>query len=346
MRILIVKTHAIGDLLLVTPSISAVRSIYPSASISVLTGKWSAPVLYNNPNIDEIITIDDSILFGRKWGKIMDFINELRKKKFDLAFIFQPSMKIRFLIYSTSIKKRIGLAFKGNNLFLTDPVLWEPNKSRYIVENYLDLVKKVKDDHFDVKVDLYLTNDEKEAANSFLDKKGIIKKEKLIGIAPGGGKNPRDHVPMKVWDKNKYVDVIKKIIEKFDHTILLFGSAMDKDICNYIKEKTSDRVIDTSGEIDLRMLMALIDKCELLLTNDSAPVHFAIAQGIPSITIFGPTNPYSLLPDHPDHTAIVSPIECSPCYSHEAFPGCDTPCCMDYIDAGCVFDAIERKLLS
>jgi heptosyltransferase-2 len=344
MKILVVKTHAIGDLLLVTPSIRALRSICPHSEISVLSGSWSAPILQHNPYINEIITFDDNILFDKKWGGIFKLVNKLRKKHFDLALIFQPSMKVRVMIYSAMIKKRVGLAFGNRRSLLTDSILWEPNRSRYIAENYLDLIRKINDDDFDTKLDLFLTDSEKKAADSYLTKKGIDKKNRLIGIAPGGGKNPRDYVPVKIWDKIKFVELINRILDDFDARILLFGGKTDADICRYIKSETSDKVIDTSGEVDLRQLMALIEKCDLLVTNDSAPVHFAVALKTPSIVIFGPTNSYSLLPDDPDHTAIVSPIECAPCYSNEGFPGCDAPCCMDYIDVEDVYNALKRKL--
>jgi len=344
MKILIVKTHAIGDLLLVTPSIRAIRGLFPDAEISLLTGAWSAPVLQNNPYIDEIISVDDDILFQRKWMAIWGLVRRLKRKHYDLAFILQPSGKIRFMVFSAMIKERIGLAFEGKGFFLTDPVLWEPKRSRYIAENYLDVVRKVGKGDFDTVLDLFLTDDEIMRAERFLKERGIDSRRKLIGIAPGGGKNPRDYVPMKLWGRERFVEVIRKVRGQFDVGVVLFGSEHDREICGYIRSNTPEGVIDTSGEVDLRGLMALIKRCELLLTNDSAPVHFAIALGTPTVTLFGPTNPYTLLPNDPNHVAITSTVNCSPCYSHEAFPGCDAPCCMDYIDVETVFNVVAKKL--
>jgi len=344
MKILIVKTHAMGDLLLVTPSIRALRSIYKDAEITVMTGKWSAPILYNNPYINNLITIDDSILFKRRYFSILSLIIELAKKQFDIAFIFQPSISIHALIFASFIKRRIGLSFKNRGFMLTDPVTWDPGSSRYIAENYLDTVKKIKNDSYEIKLDLFLTQNEIEEAEHFLEKNGVSGCRKVIGISPGGGKNPRDYVPMKIWDTGKYINLINRLQAEFDIDILLFGADNDKNICGEIGSKTLKKVIDTCGKTNIRQLIALIRKCDLLLTNDSAPVHFAVAVGTPSITIFGPTNPYTLLPENPEHHGITSPIDCSPCYSHEAFPGCDTPCCMDYIDVETVLDTIRNKL--
>jgi heptosyltransferase-2 len=212
------------------------------------------------------------------------------------------------------------------------------------VKNYLDVVQKIEDGNYDTRLDLFLTDSEIEEANKYLGKKGIDKEKKLIGFAPGGGKNPRDFVPMKIWDIGKFADIINRIEKNFNVSIVLFGGKSDIEVCRQIKSETSDKVIDTSGEVALRGLMALIQKCDLLVTNDSAPVHFAVALKTPTVTIFGPTNPYSLLPDDTKHIAVQSPISCSPCYSHKAFPGCDTPCCMDYIETDDVYNAIVKQL--
>jgi len=344
MKILVVKTHAIGDLLLITPSIRELKKLYPESSISVLTGRWSAPVLEDNPYIDEVITFDDSIFFKKKWLKIVGLIKKLREKKFDKAFIFQPSLKVRLLIYLAGIKERIGLSFLDKDYFLTKSVYWDPNGSKYVGENYFDLVHRKEDLDYCLGMELFLTDSEREKTGKYLLNKGNTGKKKLIGIAPGGGKNPRDDVSMKIWNKDRYVGLIENINKENEAEIILFGAKSDKEICNYIKSQLSFNVIDSCGEVDLRGLMGLIERCDLLVTNDSAPVHFGLALKVPIVVIFGPSNPYALLPEKGNYRAVISTAECSPCYSNAPFEGCETPCCMDLIGVEDVFNAVKEML--
>jgi len=134
----------------------------------------------------------------------------------------------------------------------------------------------------------------------------------------------------------------------YDIVFLLFGDQNDVEI-DKITEKAMHQgvhLINLKGKTTFRELGALIWHLDLLITNDSSPLHLAVALQKPVVALFGPTANWTLCPNSENATAVQSPAKCSPCYGFGRFPGCHTPICMAELSIDTVKIAIEKSLTS
>lgn len=348
-KILIVKTHAIGDVLLVTPSIVALKKLFPETRFYALVGKWSCSALEDNPHIEELISYDDNILFNyRIWG-ILKLIFRIKKENFDWAFIFQPSILIQLLILLSGIPYRIGFDNRGGGGILNKSVPWKINDNRYVALNFLELTKSVGASVSSPHLEFYIPKEAERYAENFLkDYNDILRSGKvIIGLCPGGGVNPRDVVLAKLWPIDKYVKLIMQMIDTLDARFIVFGSHDDNPYVDRLFRYCgpySDFLVNACLKTNLKQLGAMFKFCKMIITNDSATLHIAVALNIPSLSIFGPTNHYCLIPNDARHYAIQSNVECSPCYHNSPFPGCNRIQCMEEIIVDEVVEIATKHL--
>lgn len=347
-NILIIKTHAIGDVLLVTPSIRYVRKKFPKAKISMLVGNWAKEVIEENPYIDKLISFDDSILLKKKVTKFLKLIYKLRKEKYDLCIMFHCNPIIHLMAFLIGSPQRMGFEEGNSGFSLTHKVPMEQGLTgRYMADIYFDLVDSGRIIKRNNRLDFFLKEDEKKFAVSILEKYGITKNTFLVSMAPGGGRNPREDVLAKQWSPKGFREVAESIIKDFNGSVIILGSSNDSVIAEEIVDNLSLNPVNLCGLTTLRESAALIGKSNLLITNDSAPHHIAVALGVPSITIFGPTMPETFIPDHgrDKHLYVKSKLDCSPCYKG-LFPGCHKPKCMEYISSEDVISLIKNLVTS
>ena len=347
-NILIVKTHAIGDVLLITPSIRYIREKFPESRISMLVGKWSKEVVVGNPYIDKLITFDDSILLNKKVIEFLKLIFQLRKEKYDLCILFHCNPIIHLIAFFIGSSQRMGFEEGNSGFSLTHKVPMEQGLSgRYMGDIYFDLVDPEKTVKRDMRLTLVFMESEKNIAQETLKKYGVTKNSFFVSIAPGGGMNPRENVLAKRWLPSGFKEVAKSIINDFNGKVLILGSSHDRDVGEEISTDIWPKPVNLCGLVTLRQSAALIGESNLLITNDSAPHHIAVALCVPSITIFGPTMPETFIPEHgrDKHLYVKSKLDCSPCYKG-LFPGCKEPKCMEYVSANEVIFLIKKILIN
>ncbi|MCD6326913.1 lipopolysaccharide heptosyltransferase II [bacterium] len=342
-RILVVKTHAIGDLLMVTPSIRAIRLLFPDAHISALTGKWSAPILVGNPDIDELLEFPDEALFGHKIGALSRLSRGLRALRFDLATIFQPSAPVQMLIALAGVPERIGFDLNGSGASLTRALAWSPNSERFIGDYYMDIPRALGFTGDAPHSVLALADEERAAASHKYLAPSLTQDDKIVAVCPGGGNNPRDSVPQKLWPAERFAHVAEVLARETGARILLLGGRADVDVLDAVASHLSHNAIRPVGT-SLRELACLISSCDLIISNDSAPVHIAAALSVPCVAIYGPSNPHAVAPNASTSHIVASEAPCSPCYSNERFPGCAEPYCMEGISVDTVLEASRAAL--
>lgn len=342
-RILVVKTHAIGDLLMVTPGIAALRQLFPNAHIAALSGRWSAEILVGNPDLDETIEFPDELLFGHKVGGLLRLASQIQAKRFDLACIFQASAPVQMLIALAGIPERIGFDLNGSGCSLTRRLDFSPNSERFVGDNYMDVPRALGFEGEMPPTVLNLSDNEKEEAFQIHLAETVAPDTKLIAVCPGGGKNPRDKVNAKLWPADRFAQVASKLAREIGARVLVLGGPDDENMLRNVMDLLPFKGIKPTGTT-LRELACLISFSSLLITNDSAPVHIAAALGVPCVAVYGPSNPLAVAPPVATHHVVRTTAECSPCYSNERFPGCDRPFCISMITTESVL-AEARKAL-
>lgn len=346
-KILIIKTHAIGDLLMSSCGIRETKQAYPRSEITVMTGKWSAPIIENNPHIDKTLIFDDRILFKKKIFALFSLIFKIRKEKFDIAFIYHPNPLIHLLFaYLTGIKERYGFR-RTSSRFLTGYIIEQGDNNYYYPQNFVNLLQAANiAPPENYKLDIFPQEKHHQEVTSLFDNSQIVSSDRIVVIAPGGSHNSKEKVSARVWPWEKYCDLIN-LLHEYNPSlqIVLTGGPTDNQTAEQIIEKLSIPIHNFCGKTSLLGTAVLIEKSKLLICNDSSLLHVALAQDTAVSCIFGPTAIETRIPENKKEYSVQSTTSCSPCYRYGGFPGCNINiACMENISADIVFNKVKPLL--
>ncbi|MFA5286982.1 MAG: lipopolysaccharide heptosyltransferase II [Candidatus Omnitrophota bacterium] len=279
-RILIVRTDRIGDVLLSTPVIKAVREKYPQAFIAVMVSSYAKDIVEGNPYLDEVI-IYDKAGKHKSWLRSIKFARNLDKKRFDLAIILHPTNRAHLLTFLAGIPKRVGYDRKLGFL-LTDRFAHTKERGeKHELEYNLDLLRDLEIRAEDKNLFMPIKKESEEWANDFFKREGIKADDKLLAI------NPAASCPSKVWPPERFAKVADKLAQKYGFKILLVSSSKDLLIAQCVIKNMRSSVISLAGKTSLSQLASLLKRCSFFISNDSGPVHIASSVGTPVISIFG-----------------------------------------------------------
>ncbi len=349
-KILIVQTAFIGDVVLTTPLIKAVKEIYPEAKLSFLTTAKGKELVEEIKELDEVIAYDKR---GRDKGIIRFFrlIKDLRARSFDLSLAPHRSHRTALLLFMASIPLRVGytensFSFLYNRKIHRDPTIHQ-------VERALLLLKPLgKESRNYRRTYLNLSPVVEREAQNLLEQVEIKGSDLVIGVSPGSV------WATKRWTPEGYGELITQLSRVYGAKVLILGGPEDQEVVKEVlfhcagepfdpaAGGAQDRPINLAGQSSLKQLVALIDRCELFIGNDSGPMHIAVARGVPVIAIFGPTTPeLGFSPYSPDSLVIQRELDCRPCSPHG---GRRCPKghfkCMNSISAGEVLEAAGKFL--
>jgi lipopolysaccharide heptosyltransferase II len=312
-KILIVRTDRIGDVVLSTPVIEALRKTYPQSWIAFMTRPYTADILQGNPLLDEIIIYDKD---GRQRGWLANiiFALSLRKKKFDVAIILNATNRAHIITCLAGIPKRVGYERRCSFL-LTDKIKDEKSKGLKHESAYnFDLLKLIGVNEESKKTLVPVLQEDIDFITTYLHNKDVRQSDKLIIVHPSASCNS------KIWPQENFTEAIKKLLIKNNVKIILICSQEHSDICQAIYKEFPPGRIFILKELKLKKLTALFNKASLLISTDSGPVHLAVAAGCPVVDIFG-RNQAGLSPRRwgpLDEESIVlhKPENCQPCLAH------------------------------
>ncbi|MEA3280294.1 MAG: lipopolysaccharide heptosyltransferase II [Thermodesulfobacteriota bacterium] len=336
-RLLIRSTNWIGDAVMTTPAIRAIRKNFPNAEISILAKPWVAPLFESSPYVDNLLIYDSAGKHKGLAGKLR-LARELKKYRFDAAILLQNAIEAAIIAFFAGIPCRIGYNTDARGFLLTHPVPCTPQiKKIHQTGYYLGILQGVGLKTDGLELDLVVDKKYQKRSAEILEEHGISRKEMLVGINPSA-----TFGPAKQWFPERYAALSDKIHEVFGARILLFGGPGDRELGARISRMMQHPPVDLCGKTDLEEALALINMCNLFITNDSGLMHVAAALDVPLIAIFGSTNSVTTGPQSQRSKIVRVPIKCSPCLKPECPEGHLK--CMDQIDVDMVFEAV-RKIL-
>ena len=342
-KILFVKMFSIGDVLNSTPALRALRERFQESKIIALAGKWSSEVLHNNPCLNGLIEFDDQILRQKQVKRILQLIAFLRRGHFDAAFILHRSLAINFLIYLTGIPIRMGINWAGRGYFLTHWVYEDPSSKGHEIERYLRVLHPWGIQVKSLNMEVYPEESDQQFAKKILAEYKLPGKT-LIGICPGGGKNPGENMPLRRWPIQKYRELVNQLGRRNEYMPILLGGPDDCQYAEEIIRAKPNKFVNLIGQTTILQAAALMALCDVVVTNDSGLMHLAAAAGAPVISIFGPTDPLLKAPLGEKHMFLYAHLSCSPCYQSGKFPDCKTQECMQKISVDEVLKAVDQIL--
>ena len=337
-NVLIIRTGYIGDVIMILPILKPLKELFPDAKITLLTSSKAKEVLENNPYIDEILTYDAFWFYPkgvkRAIADYRKFLKLLRLKLYDLVIEARGDLRdIILLAYLSRSKYRVSYNVGGGGYLLTHVVPF--NEIKHKVKYHLDIVRFLGCESNPVEWSIYLKPEEKNSGRMLLLKEGVGESDFIVGIHPGG------RLGLKCWFGHRYADVADWIAARSGAKVVFTGSKEERGLIEKIITMMNHKAINLAGKIDLRLLATLIERFNLFICNDSAPLHMASVLKTPTVAIFGPsksreTGPYGNL-----HKVVEKNFPCrytcdeNSCH-HERFHAC-----MNEITAEDVLEAVK-----
>jgi lipopolysaccharide heptosyltransferase II len=349
-KILIFNPFGIGDVLFTTPIIRSLKNNLKDISISYLCNRRTYPLLKNNIFLDKVLIFEKDewrVLAKhskRKFIKeIINFFRRIKKDKFDIIFDLSLNSSYGFFFKMLGIKKRIGFNFKNRGRFLTHKIeLPFGYKDKHVSRYYLELIKFVDIYPYEYKFDLFLSKEALRKAEKMLSILGLKKDDSIIGVCPGSGDSWQNTAYFKRWPKENFLKLCSILQEEFNVNIILFGSKIEKDLCDYIYEGMKKKPINLCGKINLEEFCAMVSFCKVIITNDGGPFHIAQALEKKVLVFFGPVDErvYGAYPTDKNCIVLKKDLSCRPCYKEFKFKGCS-------FDKRCLRDIkVEEVMLS
>jgi heptosyltransferase-2 len=336
-RVLIRGTNWIGDVVMTLPAVAAIRRRWPGARVAVLAKPWVAEVYRLSPDVDEVIVFQEPGRHAGIPGKLR-LANELRSRRFDCAILLQNAIEAAILARLAGIPLRAGYNSDGRGLLLTHAVRrTQAIRQVHQIDYYIEMVLTLGCLSAGREVCLRPGSDYQKTAEALFRQYGIGTGHMLIGLAPGAA-----YGPAKKWFPERFAAVADHLIEATEGgQVILFGSNGDRESTAAVQGSARHPLIDIAGMTNLKEAIALIARCSLFLSNDSGLMHVAGALGVPTVAIFGSTNPATTSPVGDKSVIIHRDVPCSPCLK----PVCPTDFrCMETIGVEEVYEA-ARKLL-
>ncbi|HWQ61560.1 MAG TPA: lipopolysaccharide heptosyltransferase II [Negativicutes bacterium] len=330
-RILVINLMHIGDLLLVTPVLRTLRSNFPAAHIALLADAKIADLVKYNKNIDRLIAIDKKGYHDKLWNYIK-LIREIRQEKYDLVINLHRSERASFLAGLSGAGKIVGYSTFGPHIFF-DKVLENRKREKHQVEAHFDVLRET----------LGITTIDDRGIEMWLDDAAEAEAGRIWAEAFGAGElkvvglNSGASWPTKRWPKEYFAALADRLLD-LGYGVAYFGGTMDEELVRetrgLMKNSTHARLAVFTGRVNLLVLAALFKKCAALVTNDSGPMHVAVAMDVPLVSIFGASPVTGFSPYNEKSVVIKTTADCHPCYEHH----CNTLHCMTGISVDTVLD--------
>ncbi|MDP8216812.1 MAG: GT4 family glycosyltransferase PelF [Candidatus Kaelpia imicola] len=305
--VLIIKFGALGDVILSIPGIKALRQKFPDAKLCLLTTAAVADIFKDCPYLDKLLIYSDR---GFKYCGIFRSINSIRRINPDISIDLQNNKISRLIAFFSSIYQRYGFA-NAKFSFLLNRAQRLPNTPLLPVEHQSYLLSKLGVRGLNKELELWVDRDALERVDNFLRAHWISKKQPLVAINIAAS----SRWASKRWSLGKVIALIDELGSR-NIRFVITGSPLDKDAALQIMKACKNKPIDAVGKTEIPSLIALIKRCSMLLTSDSAPLHIAAAVKTPVLGLFGPTDPLRHLPSGADVYFIKKELNCSPCYKN------------------------------
>ncbi len=282
-----VRPDRIGNVVLSTPVYHTLKKSFPDSFVGALVSSYTHPLLHGNPYIDAVITDDP----GKQ--NFRTKVKEIREHKFDTALLLMPTKRLAYMLFLSGIPYRVGV---GHILYEVITFMHGVSRRKYIPLRHesdymLDLARKIGAKEGWTKPEIFLSEEEKELAHKFLERKGFNSDRPIVGIHPGSGSSAPN------WEIKRYVELANMLVQH-GVQVIVTGSTKEKQIEEIFTQTSSSAAIlqigiegdlkTSFGEVSLRELSAVLSQINLLISSSTGPMHIAAAVGTPTISMFCP----------------------------------------------------------
>jgi len=358
-NVLVIKLADLGDLLTATPALRALRQRFSHARISALVTPHTAPLLWENDAVDQILAfpkadfdsragLGSPIQAAQAFGRAANLARQLRAETWDAVFLLHHlttplgRAKYQALLAATRAPRRFGLD-NGSATFLTDSVPDAGFGARHEVEYWLQVVGMAGAQVAEPCLEMTLTEEETAWADGWWRVSGL-EGSSVVALHPGSG----TFSLARRWPADRFATVGAGLAHA-GHQVLVVAGPGEENLAEEVRVGIGGDAVIVAPETTPRRLAAVLRRCQLLVGNDSGVMHLATAVGVPVVGVFGLTNHRAWGPYPPQaHRVVRLDLPCSPClypgHGLGAREGCPPRTCLTTLDAGVVLEA-ARELL-
>ena len=304
-RILIRATNWLGDSVMSIPAVRAIKTGRPDAHVTVAAPDKLGPVWKMIAGVDDFISVTGNSLLAT--------VRTLRAQpQFDVVVLFPNSLRVSLESWCSGIPRRVG--YRGHwRAWLLNQVVRKPRKLRPFQHQSIDYLRIAQ--HCGAEVDLSApagTTQIPKSQQVGSDQTSHINPQTLLGLCPGA-----EYGPAKRWLPERFAEVAIEIAARARVQWVLFGTEQDGEVGETLANALGTRCVNRIGQTNLEQLIQELRSCRLLLTNDTGTMHLAALLGVPTVSIFGSTDPRLTGPLGERHTVLRHQVECSPCFLRE-----------------------------
>lgn len=328
--IVIRGTNWLGDSVITIPAVRALKALFPSASIGMITPENLAELWECEDSVNHVISFRRPTGLGEK----ARLIRRIRLARYDLGILFPNSFESALWLYLGGVRERLGYSTCARGFLLTRGVAEAPSGGHQ-VQRYLDLVRTLGPVRSESLPSIGVPARLRSWARDLLEKERIEVGIPLIGINPGS-----TYGSAKCWPEERFAGLVRILGEKAGAAVLVVGGQRERALGDRICQGARGRILNMAGRTTVMQLAALVELCAVCVSNDTGPMHLACAVGTPVVAIIGSTDPEATGPL--GRSVIVRRrVECAPCLKRE----CPTDHrCMNGISVEEVFKAVETAV--
>ncbi|HEX5483180.1 MAG TPA: lipopolysaccharide heptosyltransferase II [Terriglobia bacterium] len=313
-KILLRAPNWIGDAVMSLPALEALRVRFPEAEIVLVSKPWVSDVYAHHPAVDRQIIYDAQ---GEHRGSagFSKLIRQLREERFEAAILFQNAFHAAWMAWRAGIPTRVGYARDARARLLTESIETPPPAAYgHQAYYYLHLlfragiIERPDPPRALEEIRLIVPPEERSWAVRYVESLGLPGPRFLVGVVPGASFGPA-----KRWPAERFAELADRLAMALHADVVLFGAASERPLAEEVAQEMKHTPAIVAGEATLRQSMALLERCRLVVTNDSGMMHVAAALALPVVAIFGSTDPDATGPFGPNARVVRHEVECSPC---------------------------------
>ncbi len=340
MKIAVFAPNLIGDTVMATPTLRALRAGFPDAEIAVVIKPQVAPTLDGAPWINRVIPFHAKS--KDRSQRSLSVIKKLRAGRFDLAVMLPNSFRSALIAYASGIPRRVGYRRGGRGLLLTDHL--EPPRDQRgnyiptpIVAYYLELARLLRCPISSTRTELFTTEADENAADLAWERLNLAIGRPVVCFNTGGAFGPA-----KSWPNPSFASLARRLVNELDASVLVVCGPGERDSAREIVERSNHpHVVSLADEpMSIGLTKACVRRSSLMVTTDSGPRHFAGAFGVPVVSLFGPTHIEWTRTNLPNAVHLRHPVPCGPC-QQGVCPLVHHRCMVD-LSSDSVFKAVAR----
>jgi lipopolysaccharide heptosyltransferase II len=308
-KILVIKLSALGDVILSIPSLRALRQKFPESRIAVLVGRKSRKIVRNCPYIDDVIVYEEGR--GRKERLINIFRTSrlLAKEDFDMVADLQNNKVSHLLSFLSGARVRAGHQNRKWSFFLNRRTRHAGDLAVSPLDHQFQVLKLLGVDGFEKRLELWADSEEEARVEEFLTSQWVSPSQVLVGINPGSSLR----WPTKQWPVENFAKLCDELARR-NIRVIITGSDEEAALAEKLMRLARHKPINAVGKTSITELTALVRRCQVFVSSDSAPMHIAASAGVPLVALFGPTDPRRHLAAPPLVQVFWKELHCSPCY--------------------------------